>query len=80
VEQARNLMHTIPVCRPVPRYIVNSSDLTETLRKELESLAKENRRGFEYVVKIAIGRIFEAVNFEFYTFSVAPLLVVKIES
>lgn len=78
--QARNLMYEIQVRRPIPRYTINSGDLTERLRRELESLAKGNRRGFEYVVKSAVARIFEAINLEYYTISVAPFLVVKIES
>jgi hypothetical protein len=45
--QAYDLMYKIPICRPVPRYIINLSDLPETIRKELESLAIENQRGLD---------------------------------
>lgn len=74
--QAQHLMYRIPVHRPTPAFVVNLSDLTEQIVRDLEAC---NRRGLEHVVKSAVGRIFEAINFEYYTLSVARSLVVKIE-
>lgn len=75
--QAYDLMYKIPIFRPVPAFVINLNDLPENLVKELESCTK---RGLEYVIKSAVGRIFEVINLDYYTISVARSLVVKIET
>ena len=62
--------------KPVPSFIVSLSDLSPRLIKELYSLDSRDR---EYVLKQAIGRIFEDVNFEIYHNSVSKVLKVKLQ-
>jgi hypothetical protein len=74
--QAQSLLYKIPIYRPVPAFIVNLSDLPEHLIKKLEDC---NKRGRDYIIKSAVGRIFETVNLEYFALSVARSLVVKLE-
>jgi hypothetical protein len=74
--QAHDLMYKIPIYRPVPAFIINLGDLPEYLVKKLEDC---NKRGQEYVIKSAVGRIFEALNLEYFALSVARSLVVRLE-
>lgn len=74
--QAEELIYRIPISRPIPPFIINLSDLPEWMVKQLESC---NKRTLEYVVKSAVGRIFEAINLDYYTISVARSLQVKIQ-
>lgn len=74
--QAQALMYKIPVYRPVPAFIVNLSDLPEYIIKKLEACDKQ---GCDYVIKSAVGRIFETINLEYYALSVARSLVVRLE-
>ena len=62
----------IGVLNPVPTYVVNLSDLTPKLIKEIYELSDEKDRG--YVLKQAVTRIFEDVNFELYHNSVSRVL------
>ena len=53
-----------------PWYIVEKSDLNEKLRTELiEEITSEEAR--QYVLKEAVGRIFENLNFQEYHLSIA---------
>lgn len=74
--QALDLMYKISIYRPVPAFIINLSDLPEHLVKKLEDCDK---RGREYVIRSAVGRIFEAVNLDYFAMSVARSLVVRLE-
>jgi hypothetical protein len=62
--------------KPVPYFIINLSDLSEELRKELSSLDKQSR---QFVLKQAIGRIFEDVNSGLFHKSISRVLQVKFE-
>ena len=73
--QAHNLLK-IGVFKPVPEFIINLSDLSPTLIKELHSLDSRDR---EFVLKQAVGRIFEDVHIEIYHNSVSRVLKVKLQ-
>jgi hypothetical protein len=73
--QAFDLLR-IGAFKPVPFFIINLSDLTERLRKELSDLDKQTR---QYVLKQAVGRIFEDVDFDLFHNSISRVLKVKFE-
>ena len=62
--------------RPVPSFIVSLSDLSPRLVKELHSLDARDR---EFVLKQAVGRIFEDINPELYHNSISRVLRVKLQ-
>jgi hypothetical protein len=62
--------------KPAPYFIVYLSDLSPRLIKELYDLDNEDRN---FVLKQAVGRIFEDVNPEIYHNSVSQMLKVKLE-
>jgi hypothetical protein len=62
--------------KPVPNFVVNLSDLTPRLKKELYELDNED---LNYVLRQAVGRIFEDVNSELYHNSLSCVLKVKLE-
>jgi hypothetical protein len=64
------------VFKPVPAFVVNLSDLTPKLIDELYQLDNYDRR---FVLKQAVGRIFEDVNFELYHNSISKVLDVRLE-
>lgn len=73
--QAHDLLK-IGAFKPVPYFIVDLSDLSPRLIKELHSLDNRDR---EFVLKQAVGRIFEDVHFEVYHNSVSRVLKVKLQ-
>jgi hypothetical protein len=73
--QAFDLLR-IGAYKPVPYFIINLSDLSEELRKELSSLDKQSR---QFVLKQAIGRIFEDVNSDLFHKSISRVLQVRFE-
>jgi hypothetical protein len=62
--------------RPVPPFIVYISDLSPRIIKELYELDKESRK---YVLKQAVGRIFEDINSKLYHNSISKVLEVKLK-
>jgi hypothetical protein len=62
--------------KPVPYFLIYLSDLTPKLIRELHSLDCRDR---QFVLKQAVGRIFEDVNFEIYHNSVSRVLIVKLQ-
>ena len=64
--------------KPAPNFVVNLSDLSKTSRliKELEELDIADRA---YVLRQAVGRIFEDVNFELYHDSISKVLKVELQ-
>jgi len=62
--------------KPVPPYIINLSDLSPELIKELHSLDNKDRR---FVLKQEVGRIFEDINPELYHNSISRVLRVKLQ-
>jgi hypothetical protein len=75
--RARELRKWIPVARPPPEYIIDKPDLNEKLRTEvMEEITSEEAR--QYVLKEAVGRIFENLDSEEYHLSIARNLVVRL--
>jgi hypothetical protein len=64
----------IGVLRPVPEFLISLSDLSPKLVKELASLDKRTR---EFVLKQAVGRIFEVINAKLYHNNVSRVLNVR---
>jgi hypothetical protein len=81
--QAFRLRHRIPVVKPVPEFIVNMSDLTVRLVAELKALSyddKEKNKGDpNYVLRQAVGRIFENIDSRRYHLSIARNLEVVLK-
>ena len=75
-EQARYKMYRIPVFRPPPVFVVYLKHLDDRLKQELSNLDSELK---DYVMKEAIGRIFEQVDSRFFLLSVKPLLHWRLE-
>ncbi len=73
--QAHNQL-IIGAFKPVPYFTIYLSDLSPKLIRELHSLDWRDR-GF--VLKQAVGRIFEDVNFGIYHNSVSRVLRVKLQ-
>jgi hypothetical protein len=73
--QAYNLLK-IGAFKPVLPFIINLSDLTPRLLKELYKLDHEDR---DYVLRQAVGRIFEDVNFKLYHNSISKVFKVRLE-
>lgn len=63
--------------KPVPRFLVHLSDLSKKLINELCELDKESR---EYVIKQAVGRIFEDINCDLYHDSISKVLKVELRN
>jgi hypothetical protein len=64
-DQAEWMFHRINVWKPTPEFVINVSDLTTRLKKELKEISS-NPETLNDVVTQAVARIFEAVNFELY--------------
>ena len=73
--QAHNLLK-ICAFQPIPYFIVHLSDLSPGLITELYNLDSRDRA---FVLKQAVGRIFEDVNFEIYHNSVSRVLKVRLQ-
>lgn len=76
-EQARYKMYRIPVFRPPPVFVIYLKHLDDRLKKDLANLEKKSK---DYVMKEAIGRIFELVDKRFFLLSVKPLLRWRLEN
>ena len=61
--QALRMWKWIPISKPKAKFIVNISDLTPRIYYELKSI--ENHT-VQYVLKEAVKRIFENIDFKFY--------------
>ena len=70
-EQAKWLMHRIPVYRPAPAFIINLSDLSTRIKEELADLDDNT---LDYVLKETIGRIFEGIDQRYFRLSVRRFL------
>jgi hypothetical protein len=71
--QARELRKYIPVAMPIPRFKIYLSDLSTRLVAELRCLKNP-----EYVLKEAVGRIFENIDERQYHQSIARKLKVEL--
>ena len=76
-QQAIYKMYRIPIYRPPPVFIVHLKHLDDRLKQELAKLDKWSK---DYVLKEAIGKIFEHVDKRFYYLSVKSLLKWRLES
>ena len=65
----------IGILRPVPEFLISLSDLSPKLVKELAALDKKTR---EFVLKQAVGRIFEDINAKLYHNSISRVLNVRL--
>lgn len=63
--------------KPVPPFVIYLSDLTPKIIKELYALDRESRK---YVLKQAVGRIFEDINSQIYHNSISKVLEVKLKN
>ena len=77
--QARGLMRWIPIARPPPDFVINTSDLTPEVKQEIESLIPYPKT-LQEVTHDAVGRIFENLDFRYYHLSIARNLRVRFES
>jgi hypothetical protein len=75
-EQAKYLQYRIAVYKPVPIFTVYLSDLSQRMVDELRSL---DPKTLEYVLKQAVGRLFEDLNAEYYHNSVSSMLRVRLK-
>jgi hypothetical protein len=76
--RATKLERWIPIARPTPEYIIDKSDLNDRLRNELlEEITSNDAR--QDVLKEAVSRIFENLNFERYHLSIARNLKARLE-
>ncbi len=73
--QARNMLW-IGAAKPIPPYIVYLSDFSPRLIKELHILDTKDR---QYVLKQAVGRIFEDIHPDLYHNSISRVLWVKLQ-
>ena len=64
-DQAEWMSHRINVWKPTPEFVINVSDLTTRLKKELKEISSTPDT-LNYVITQAVDRLFEAVNFELY--------------
>ncbi len=62
--------------RPVPYFRIDLSDLTHELIMEIHNLDSQDR---PFVLKQAVGRIFEDINAELYHNSISRVLKVKLQ-
>jgi hypothetical protein len=75
---ARELMKWIPIARPVPEFRIRVVDLSPKVIRELEARI-DSPPSFSYILKQAVGRIFENIDFTYYHQSIARHLRVRLE-
>jgi hypothetical protein len=75
-EQAKYKMYRIPVFRPPPVFVVYLKHLDDRLKQELLGLDRKTK---DFVLREAIGRIFEQVDSRFFLLSVKALLQWRLE-
>ena len=72
--QALVLRPWIAVAVPMPKFVINSYDLTPKIISEIKILEDP-----KYVLKEAVGRIFENIDFRQYHLSISKVLEVVLE-
>ena len=77
-QQARDLMRWIPLARPAPEFVISVKDLSPDTIRELESRL-DDLPTLAYILKQAVGRIFENLGHAFFHLSIARNLRVRIE-
>lgn len=73
-EQAQQLIYRIPVHRPTPLFKISWSHISQQMQRELERLDKIT---LKFVLRQAVGRIFEDIDCSYYHISVSKLLEVS---
>jgi hypothetical protein len=76
--QARQLMKWIPITRPHPEFVINISDLTPRIIKELTQI-ETCKKARNYIILQAVTRIFENLDFEYCHLSIFRNLRVRLE-
>ena len=76
-DQTEYLQHRIAVYKPTPIFKIYLSDLSPEIVKELHNLDIQTR---QFVIKQAVGRIFEDLNPELYHNSISSVLKVGMQS
>jgi len=68
LERAGFVLYRINVWNPItpPVFEINTSDLTRSLRAELEQLQNTDPEGFERVVTEAVQTLLEGINSRYY--------------
>jgi hypothetical protein len=74
--QALRLWKWIPISRPPLKFLINTSDLNSKLLIELQLL---DGWTLDYVVKLAVGRIFEDIDSKYYRRYIAKRLRVEFD-
>ena len=69
-------MQMIGALKPTPAFVISLSDLTPKLIREINELDNQTRG---YVLRQAVGRIFEDLDSKLYHDSISKVLVVKLE-
>jgi hypothetical protein len=77
-QQAKDLAKWIPIARPVPEFVVNVKDLSPEVIRELEPRI-DDLPTLGYILKEAVGRIFENLDHTYYHLSIARNLRVRME-
>jgi hypothetical protein len=77
-QHAKDLARWIPIARPVPEFIINAKDLSPEVIKELESRL-DDIPTLTFILKQAVGRIFENLGHAYFHLSIARKLRVRIE-
>jgi hypothetical protein len=75
--RAFQLRKWIPIAKPTPEFVIDASDLTVRLVSELKALDED---GSKYVLKQAVGHIFENIDSRQYHLSIARKLKVILQS
>ena len=67
-KRAEFVLYRINTCNPATptAFVINTSDLTQSLRIELEQLQNIDPRGFDIVVTEAIQTLFDGINSRYY--------------
>ena len=69
--QASKIIYHIPRWKPGPVYVINRSDLMPRIAAELKAIKKSSRKEFNRVVESVVGRVYEAVDFDYYHLNIA---------
>ncbi len=66
-KQASDLIYQVPIHRPTPYFIINQSDLSEPLIKEISSLGNKD---LDAVIKEVISWIYESIDTDYFLLSI----------
>lgn len=78
-KQAEMLIGLIPIERPHPIFQIRISDLSKQVKKELDD-RWNNKMQLDFILKEAVGKVFECVDEKYFFQSVKKLLRVELIS